>query len=167
MKGVDRPAGGLIQNELSRSLISQDFLPRSGTNRHLQDALRNKRFSRASGTTADQRARRSRRRCSPPHTRSSCLRPPHPNAHLGILRHARAHRPPLSPRFAICATVSSPTAAARSNCSPPLTTAAGKARKCESGRRTARDVLTTNYRHEESFDQHLLSSATRTTSSAR
>jgi hypothetical protein len=58
-KGVDRPAGGSIQNELSRSLISQDFLPRSGTNRHLQDALRDKRFSRASGTTADQRARSS------------------------------------------------------------------------------------------------------------
>jgi hypothetical protein len=53
---------GSIQNGSSRLLISQDFLPRSGTNRHLQDALRNKRFSRASGTTADQRAR------------SSCLR---------------------------------------------------------------------------------------------
>jgi len=55
--GRQRPTS--IQNGSSRLLISQDFLPRSGTNRHLQDALRNKRFSRASGTTADQRARSS------------------------------------------------------------------------------------------------------------
>src|SRR5262249_2072903 len=48
--------GGSIQNELSHSLISQDFLPRSGTNRYFRRTLRNKRFSRASGTTADQRA---------------------------------------------------------------------------------------------------------------
>jgi len=77
-------------------LILQDFLPGSGTNRHLQDTLRNKRFSRASGTTAAQRAR------------SSCLRPPHPNARLGILGHTRdqlrsrpalpsAPRPPARP----------------------------------------------------------------------
>src|SRR5262249_50059814 len=49
----------LNRSEVSRLLISQGFLPRSGTNRHLQDALRNKRFFRASGTTADQRARSS------------------------------------------------------------------------------------------------------------
>jgi hypothetical protein len=52
----------LNRSEASRLLISQGFLPRSGTNRYLRRTLRNKRFSRASGTTADQRAR------------SSCLR---------------------------------------------------------------------------------------------
>ena len=51
-----RSATASIQNVLGRLLISQYFLPRSGTNRHLRDGLRNKRFSRASGTTADQPA---------------------------------------------------------------------------------------------------------------
>ena len=53
-----------IQNEVGRSLISQHFLPRSGTNGYFRRTLRNEGFSRASGTTADQRAR------------WSCLRPP-------------------------------------------------------------------------------------------
>ena len=39
------------------TVILQDFLPRSGTNRHSRRTLRNKRFSRAGGTTADQCAR--------------------------------------------------------------------------------------------------------------
>ena len=56
MKGVDRPAGGLIQNELSRSLISQSFLPKGDTNRRFRRTLRHKRFFGASDTTADQRA---------------------------------------------------------------------------------------------------------------
>ena len=49
--GRERPNS--IQNEVSRLLISQHFLPRSGTNRHFRRTLRNKRFSRASGTTED------------------------------------------------------------------------------------------------------------------
>ena len=49
-------AGGSIQNGLSRSLISQSFLPKGDTNRRFRRTLRNKRFSRASDTTADQRA---------------------------------------------------------------------------------------------------------------
>src|SRR5262249_61673276 len=53
------PATASIQNVSSRLLILQDFLPRSGTNRHPRHTLRNKRFSRASGTTADKRARSS------------------------------------------------------------------------------------------------------------
>ena len=53
-----------IQNEVGRSLISQHFLPRSGTNGYFRRTLRNEGFSRASGTTGDQRAR------------WSCLRPP-------------------------------------------------------------------------------------------
>ena len=80
VKGVDRPAGGSIQNGLCRSLISQNFLPKGDTNRRFRRTLSNKRFFGASDTTANQRAR------------SSCLRPPHPNARLGILGHARAHR---------------------------------------------------------------------------
>jgi hypothetical protein len=48
VKGLDRPAGGSIQNGSSRLLISQAFLPRSVPNRHLQDALRTKCFFRAS-----------------------------------------------------------------------------------------------------------------------
>ena len=80
VKGVDRPAGGSIQNGLCRSLISQNFLPKGDTNRRFRRTLSNKRFFGASDTTANQRAR------------SSCLRPPHPNARLGILGHSRAHR---------------------------------------------------------------------------
>src|SRR5262249_42379061 len=68
-----------IQNDLSHSLISQGFLPESDTNRRFRRTFRNKSFFGASDTTADQRAR------------SSCLPPPHPNARLGILGHARAH----------------------------------------------------------------------------
>jgi len=52
--GVD-----LNRSELSRLLISQDFLPKSGTTQHLRDALGNKRFSQTSGTTrteVDERA---------------------------------------------------------------------------------------------------------------
>ena len=64
-RGQARLADASIQNEVSRLLISQHFLARSGTNRHLQDALRNKRFYRASGTTADQRARSSYLRARP------------------------------------------------------------------------------------------------------
>src|SRR5262249_59188427 len=45
----------LDRSEVSRLLILKGFLPRSGTNRHSRRTLRNKRFSRASGTTADQR----------------------------------------------------------------------------------------------------------------
>ena len=71
---------GTIQNGLCRSLISQNFLPKGDTNRRFRRTLSNKRFFGASDTTANQRAR------------SSCLRPPHPNARLGILGHARAHR---------------------------------------------------------------------------
>jgi hypothetical protein len=41
----------LNRSELSRLLISQDFLPKSGTTKHLRDALGNKRFSQTSGTT--------------------------------------------------------------------------------------------------------------------
>src|SRR5262249_50220430 len=52
-----KAAGGSIQNQVSRLLISQHFLPRSGTNRHFRRTLRNKRFSRASGTTAQTNAR--------------------------------------------------------------------------------------------------------------
>jgi hypothetical protein len=48
VKGVDRPAGGSIQNGLSRSLISQSFLPKGDTNRRFRRTLRNKRFSGAS-----------------------------------------------------------------------------------------------------------------------
>ena len=77
-EGRQRPTS--IQNGLCRSLISQNFLPKGDTNRRFRRTLRNKRFFRASDTTANQRAR------------SSCLRPPHPNARLGILGHARAHR---------------------------------------------------------------------------
>jgi len=50
---------GLIQNGLSRSLISQSFLPKGDTDRRFRRTLRNKRFSGASDTTADQRARLS------------------------------------------------------------------------------------------------------------
>ena len=49
-------AGGSIQNEVSRSLISQDFLPKGDTNRRFRRTLRHKRFFGASDTTADQRA---------------------------------------------------------------------------------------------------------------
>ena len=59
VEGVDRPADGSIQNGLSRSLISQSFLPKGDTNRRFRRTLRNKRFSGASDTTADQRARLS------------------------------------------------------------------------------------------------------------
>src|SRR5262249_59994648 len=45
-----------IQNDLSHSLISQEFLPQGDTNRRFRRTLRNKRFSGASDTTADQRA---------------------------------------------------------------------------------------------------------------
>src|SRR5262249_16110748 len=48
-----------IQNELSRSLILQDFLPRSGTNRYFRRTLRNKGFFGASASTADHSARSS------------------------------------------------------------------------------------------------------------
>jgi hypothetical protein len=48
---VDRPAGGSIQNVPSGLLISQDFSPRSVPNRHLQGALRTKRFFRTSVPT--------------------------------------------------------------------------------------------------------------------
>jgi hypothetical protein len=41
-----------IQNDLSRSLMSQSFLPRSVPNKHLQRTLRNKRFPGASVPTA-------------------------------------------------------------------------------------------------------------------
>ena len=51
-----------IQNRSSRLLISRDFLPESGTTGHLRDALRNKRFSGTSGTTA-LRVRLRLRRC--------------------------------------------------------------------------------------------------------
>src|SRR6516162_1534846 len=56
VKGVDRPAGGSIQNGLCRSLISQNFLPKGDTNRRFRRTLRHKRFFGASDTTADQRA---------------------------------------------------------------------------------------------------------------
>ena len=48
--------GGSIQNGLSRSLISQSFLPKGDTNRRFRRTLRHKRFFGASDTTADQRA---------------------------------------------------------------------------------------------------------------
>src|SRR6516225_6003760 len=51
-----RSATASIQNEVSRSLISQDFLPKGDTNRRFRRTLRNKCFSGASDTTADQRA---------------------------------------------------------------------------------------------------------------
>jgi len=56
VKGVDRPAGGSIQNGLSRSLISQEFLPKGDPNRRFRHTLRNKCFFGASDPTADQRA---------------------------------------------------------------------------------------------------------------
>jgi hypothetical protein len=43
---------GTIRSELSRLLISQNFLPKGGTTGHFRDALRSKRFFRTSGTTA-------------------------------------------------------------------------------------------------------------------
>ena len=55
--------GDLNRSELSHSLISQDFLPESDTNRRFRRTLRNKRFFGASDTTANQRARSS---CLPP-----------------------------------------------------------------------------------------------------
>ena len=54
----DRPPDASIQNGLSRSLISQNFLPESDTNRRFRRTLRHKRFFGASDTTADQRAGR-------------------------------------------------------------------------------------------------------------
>jgi hypothetical protein len=45
-------ANGSIQNDLSRLLISQGFLPESVTNRRFRGALRHKRFFPASVTTA-------------------------------------------------------------------------------------------------------------------
>jgi hypothetical protein len=42
----------LNRSELSCLLISQNFLPKGGTNGHSRDALRSKRFFRTSGTTA-------------------------------------------------------------------------------------------------------------------
>jgi len=48
MASVDRPAGGSIQNGSGRLLISQNFSPGSVPNKHLQGALRTKRFSRTS-----------------------------------------------------------------------------------------------------------------------
>ena len=45
-----------IQNGLSGSLISQNFLPKGDTNRRFGRTLRHKRFFGASDTTADQRA---------------------------------------------------------------------------------------------------------------
>src|SRR5262249_20012000 len=55
VKGVDRPVGGLIQNGLSRSLISQEFFPKGDPNRRFRHTLRNKCFFGASDPTADQR----------------------------------------------------------------------------------------------------------------
>jgi hypothetical protein len=103
-EGVDRPAGGSIQNGLSHSLISQGFLPKGDPNRRFRRTLRNKRFFGASDPTADQRARSSCLRaafeCAFGYTRA-CTRPPIPH----------------SPRFAICATGPGPAVGARSNCS--------------------------------------------------
>src|SRR5262249_6781185 len=58
-KSLEISTNGSIQNELSRSLISQDFLPKSDTNRRFRRTLRNKRFFGANDTTADHRARSS------------------------------------------------------------------------------------------------------------
>jgi len=54
----DRPVlrATLNRSELSHSLISQGFLPKSDTNRRSRRTLRNKRFSRASDTTRTNRA---------------------------------------------------------------------------------------------------------------
>ena len=54
--GTLRAATASIQNGLSRSLISQSFLPKSDTKRRFRRTLRHKRFFGASDTTADQRA---------------------------------------------------------------------------------------------------------------
>src|SRR6516162_8540662 len=56
-----------IQNEVTRLLISQDFLPTSGTNRRFRRTLRNKGFFTASGTT--DRAHASRAPLPPRPTR--------------------------------------------------------------------------------------------------
>src|SRR6516225_3401062 len=91
VKGVDRPAGGSIQNGLCRSLISHNFLPKGDTNRRFRRTLSNKRFSGASDTTTDQRAR------------SSCLRATVECA-FGYTRACSRSPIPHSPRFAICAS---------------------------------------------------------------
>ena len=52
-------SNGSIQNGVSRSLISQNFLPKGDTNRRFRRTLSNKRFFGASDTTADHRARSS------------------------------------------------------------------------------------------------------------
>ena len=51
VKGLDRPAGGSIQNGSSRLLISLHFLVQSVPNRHSQGTLRTKRFFRTSVPT--------------------------------------------------------------------------------------------------------------------
>src|SRR5262249_29324047 len=51
-KSLAISTNGLVRSELSRLLIFQDFSPRSVPNRHLQGALRTKRFLRTSVPTA-------------------------------------------------------------------------------------------------------------------